>query len=118
MKIVNQSPLLLSAILMTCMLSIMDWASCHIILSPVLTPESIGHMVFPHIILSGGMSFFAAGIAAGRLAALRTSTSDIKLNRPAIDYSFKKNRPHVKEQPFVLDQISSTSPLKFGLGLH
>ena len=113
MNILNQSALLLLLTILTCLLSMTaDLASC----SPVITPEAIGHMVFPAWITGGGMSFFSAGIFAGRMAALRATTSDVKLNRPAVDYSFKKKLRHVKEGP-IPDQTSSLFPIRLGSGL-
>lgn len=98
---------------LTCLLAVMDAAY----LPPVLTPEAIGHAVFPGIVASGGMSFFSVGLAAGRLAALRATTSDVKLNRPAVDFSFKKKLRHEKEGP-IPGPTSSIFPLRSGWGLH
>ena len=82
---------------------------------PAITPEQIGLATFPLWLRSGGMSFFAAGLMAGRQAALHATASDVRLHRPPVDYSFNPKLRHVKEGPVTL--TSSSSPIKLASGL-
>lgn len=113
MNILKQSAFLPLLTTLICLLCVIDAAY----LSPVITPEAIGHATFPAWIASGGMSFFSVGLFAGRLAALRATTTDVKLNRPAVDFSFKKKLRHEKEGP-IPDQTSFIYPIRSGWGLH
>ena len=116
MKIINHRGLLLPIICMlACILCILvDVTSGSI----AITPEHLGHLLFPAVLRAPGMSLFALGLYSGRMAALRaaSSSSDIRLNRPPINYSFKTNLPHVKEGP--IPDVGSAFPVRLGLALR